>query len=256
MRTIALPVLLVWLVFPALTAQDSQEGTITYQQILRYSFENIKIAHGADERTQDWIAALPEEEISVQVLSFSSEKSLFTEDDSEKAATPPGLQRAIMYENSLQAPRPVIQKVYLDFVKGQKLEQVEYLTRIFLVESDVEALAWKLGSDKKKILDFTCMRASLTQDDQELVAWFAPEIPVPLGPSVYSGLPGVILAVERNGETAYMATSVDLTPPAEGSLEKPDKGSRVSKEEFLSIQKEKEKEWKENAQGGGENFHR
>jgi hypothetical protein len=40
----------------------------------------------------------------------------------------PGLQWAIMYENSLQPPRPVIQKVFFDFEKNQKLEQVEYLT--------------------------------------------------------------------------------------------------------------------------------
>ena len=193
------------------------------------------------------------------MLSFNSEKALFTEDESEKAATPPGLQRAIMYENSLKPPSPVVQKVYLDFEKSKKMEQVEYLTRIFLVKSDMEALAWKLGSEKKKVLDYTCMRAAVTQDDQEIVAWFAPELPVSLGPAVYGGLPGLILAVERNGETAYVATSVDLNPPAEGSLEKPDKGNKLSQEEFESIQEEKEKEWKENSQRGrsqGENYHR
>jgi len=123
----------------------------------------------------------------------------------------PGLQRAIMYENSLQPPRPVIQKVFFDFEKNQKLEQVEYLTRLFLVQSDIQALAWKLGSEKKKILEYICMGATLILDGQEIVAWFATEIPLPLGPAVYVGLPGLILAVERNGETAYLATDVELT---------------------------------------------
>ena len=240
----------------SLTGQDPLAGTITYQQVLHYSFENIEKAHGDDQRTQDWLTTLPKEGLTVQVLNFNSKKALFTEDDSEKEATPPGLQRAIMYESSLKPPRPAVQKVFFDFEKNQRLEQVEYLTRLFLVKSDIESLAWKLGTEKKKVLEYTCMRANVTLDDQEIVAWFSPELPVSLGPSVYGGLPGLILAVERNGETAYMATSVDLTPPAEGSLEKPDKGNKVSQEEFASIQKEKEKEWKENSQSQGENYHR
>lgn len=188
------------------------------------------------------------------MLNFNSKEALFEEDDSEKEATPPGVQRAIMYESSLKPPTPVIQKVYFDFDKNQKLEQVEYLTRIFLVQSEIEAVPWKLGSEKKKILDYICMGATVTQDDQEIVAWFSPEIPVSLGPSVFGGLPGLILAVERNGETAYVATSVNLTPSAEESMVKPNKGSKVSQEEFEAIQKEKEKEQKENTQE--ENFHR
>lgn len=239
-----------------LLAQSSLAGTITYQQVTRYNFENIRQAHGDNQQTQDWIATLPEQGLTVQMLNFNSKKALFEEDNSEKEATPSGLQRALMYENSLKPPRAVVHKVYFDFEKDQQLEQVEYLTRVFLVESNIETLAWKLGSEKKKILEYTCMEASVTLDDQEIVAWFSPEIPVSLGPSVYSGLPGLILAVERNGETAYVATTVTLTTPPEASMEKPDNGNKVSQEEFKAIQEEKEKEWKENSQGQGENFHR
>ena len=237
-----------------LSAQDPMAGTITYQQVSRYNFENIKEAHGNDQGTQDWITSLPTEGISVQVLNFTSKKALFKEDDSEKEATPPGLQRAIMYESSLKPPRPVVKQVYYDFTRNQKLEQVEYLTRIFLVQSEIEAVAWKLGSEKRKVLEYTCMSASVTLDNQEIVAWFAPEIPVSLGPSFFGGLPGLILAVERNGETAYVATSASLTPPSEEYIVKPNKGSKVTQEEFKSIREEKEKEREENP--GVENPHR
>jgi len=47
---------------------------------------------------------------------------------------------------------------------------------------------------------------------------------------------------------------VSLTPPAEESMVKPNKGSKVTQEEFKSIQEEKEKERKENP--GVENPHR
>ena len=84
--------------------------------------------------------------------------------------------------------------------------------------------------------------------------FFSPEIPVSLGPSVFGGLPGLILAVERSGETAYVATSVKLSPPTEESMVKPNKGSKVTQEEFKAIQKEKEKEQKENS--NVESYHR
>ena len=246
--------MLVSLALPGLSAQDPLAGTITYQQVLHYSFENIQEAHGDNQRTQDWITSLPKEGITVQVLNFNSKLALFEEDDSEKEATPAGLQRALMYESSLKPASPVVQAVYYDFDKNQRLEQLEYMTRFFLVQSEIEAVAWKLGSEKKKVLEYTCMSATVTLDDQEIVAWFSPEIPVSLGPSVYGGLPGLILAVERNGETAYVATSVSLTPPAEESMVKPNKGSKVTQEEFKSIREEKEKEREENP--GVENPHR
>lgn len=239
----------------SLTAQSSLSGTISYQQIVRYNFDNIKQAHGNDDRTQDWLSTLPQEGVSTQMLNFNSRAALFEEDDSEKEATPAGLERALMYENSLKPVQAKVQKVYYDFDKKQKLEQVEFLTRIFLVESEIESIPWKLGSEKKKVLEYVCLGAAATIDDQEIVAWFAPEIPVPLGPSVYGGLPGLILAVERNGETAYVATSVNLTPPDEQSIVKPGKGSKVNREEFVSIRKEKEKERKENTQNS-EMYHR
>jgi len=255
MKKVFIAVLLALLLLPAVIAQDLA-GTITYQQVIRYNFENIKEAHGNDQRTSSWLASLPEEASAFQLLHFNAVKALSEEDDSKSVPADPGLQRAVMYEGMLSPPRPVVQKVYYDFDKNQKLEQVEYLTRIFLVSSEIEAVPWKLGSEKKKVLDYTCMNATMTLDDQEIVAWFSPEIPVPLGPSVYGGLPGLIMAVERNGETAYVATSVNFAPPAKEDLIKPDKGSKVSVEEFAVLRKEKEKEWKENSQSNQPNPHR
>jgi len=253
-NALILSILVLW-TLPEVKAQ-SLAGTISYQQVIRYDFKNIKEAHGDNQRTSAWLASLPEETSAVRVLNFNTEKALFEEKVSKSVPADPRLQRAIMYEGMLSPPRPVVQKVYYDFEKNQKLQQVEYLTRLFLVNSEIETVPWKLGSEKKKVLDYTCMKATMILDDQDIVAWFSPEIPVPLGPSIFSGLPGLILAVERNGETAYVASSVKLAPPAEEALIKPDKGSKVSVEEFAIIQEEKEKEWKENSNSDDLNPHR
>ncbi len=236
---------------------QTPEGTVQYERMIRYSFENIKEAHGDDQRRMDWLASLPEEGTSVQVLSFNSRNALFTEGVSEVMAENPMLQRAIIYEGMLSGPTPRVRSVFYDFEKNRKLEQIMFLTRYFLVESEMEPLPWKLSGERKKILDYVCMKAELSLEDEDIVAWFTPEIPVSLGPSVYGGLPGLILAIERNRETIYMATSVDLTPPQEETLKKPDQGSEVSPEEFAAIRQEKEKEWEENPPGrGNRRYHR
>jgi len=253
-KTLILSILVLW-ILPEVKAQNLA-GTITYQQVIRYNFKNIKEAHGDDQQTSAWLASLPEETSAARVLNFNDEKALFEEEASKSSPADPRLQRAIMYEGMLSPPRPVVQKVYYDFKKNHKLQQVEYLTRLFLVNSEIEAMPWKLGSEKKKVLDYTCMKATMILDDQDIVAWFSPEIPVPLGPSIFSGLPGLILAVERNGETAYVANLVQLAPPAEEAFIKPDKGSKVSMEEFATIQEEKEKEWEENKNSDDLNPHR
>ena len=86
-------------------------------------------------------------------------------------------------------------------------------------------------------------------------AWFTPQIPISVGPDRYTGLPGLILAVEKNGETILLATSIDLAEPQEENLSKPKDGSKITQEKFDILLEEKVKEFEENprrrGQGGG-----
>jgi GLPGLI family protein len=66
-----------------------------------------------------------------------------------------------------------------------------------------------------------------------------------MGPDVYTGLPGLILAIDIDDKNVILATSVDLTPPQESNLVKPKEGKKISQKEFDQILAEKEAEWKE-----------
>ena len=79
-----------------------------------------------------------------------------------------------------------------------------------------------------------------------VTAWFAPELSVPAGPAEYYGLPGVVLAVERLGETVFLATSIDLTPPQAELLRIPETGKKTSPEAFEQIVEEKVEEYIKN----------
>jgi len=239
-----------------LSAQDNQSGTIKYQQIIHFDFSFVLEGRENEQQMVDFVAGLPEESSSMHMLHFTTKEALFVEDVSEKDAAPPGLQRAQHVLNMGQPPKPALLKVYYNLKKEEKIEQMEFLTRIFQVNSEIESLDWKLNADKKKILDYTCMSASTVVDDQNIVAWFAPEIPVALGPGNYGGLPGIILAVEKNGETAYLATFADLSSPSSDIIVKPEKGTKMSRSEFNLVKEEKEKEWKDNsARGARDNPH-
>ncbi len=102
------------------------------------------------------------------------------------------------------------------------------MTREFLVESSLDNKGWKLDPTRKKIGEYICMKATMNLEGDTVTAWFAPELPVPAGPAEYYGLPGVVLAVERLGETVLLATSIDLTLPPAELLVKPAAGKKTS----------------------------
>lgn len=56
---------------------------------------------------------------------------------------------------------------------------------------------WQIDpADSKTVLGYPCRRATCNYQGQEIVAWFAEEIPIPDGPRNFAGLPGLILLLE------------------------------------------------------------
>ena len=229
-----------------LSAQDALSGTVKYQKTSKFNFKK-----NDNQRWNDMISTLPSEQKSAFVLYFDNEVALYEDNPGEQKAAPRGLQRAQHVQNMRRPPRPALKKVYYDLENNKKLEQLDFMTRNFIVESDIEIKPWKLTTDKKKILDYVCMSAELKTEKQSITAWFTPQIPVSVGPDKFFGLPGLILAVERNGETIFMATSIELAPLEKDLLSKPDEGKKVTQEKFDKIIKEKEEEFKKTARERG-----
>ena len=84
-------------------------------------------------------------------------------------------------------------------------------------------LDWKLTDEKKEIGGFTCYKAKSTEKlysrqghfyYRDVVAWYAPEIPLNFGPKHYKGLPGLILEINRD-KFIITATEVNLNPKDE-----------------------------------------
>jgi len=221
-----------------ISAQDNPGGTITYQYTTKYTFSPT----GKPE-WDEYAKTLPTERIFDKVLYFTPDASLFEEIAIEKEELSIKEQKAIYMANYGKAPSPQLKKLYRDLKKNKKTEHLEFMARDFLVESDLMQQGWKMTSEFKKILEYNCMGAEMNIGKNRIIAWFTPEIPVSTGPAEYSGLPGIILAVEKNDETIFLATSADLTPPGEAVLVKPNTGKKVTSEEFDRIVDEKTEEF-------------
>ncbi|MEJ2204722.1 MAG: GLPGLI family protein [Gemmatimonadota bacterium] len=89
------------------------------------------------------------------------------------------------------------------------------------------------------------------RDSSTIEAWFTPQIPVPGGPAMYGGLPGMILVVSVDeGQEQYNATAVSLTAVAEGVIVRPTEGDVVSRERYEEIVAEKLEELRTVGGGG------
>ncbi|MCP4723806.1 MAG: GLPGLI family protein [bacterium] len=234
-----------------LSAQDIKGGVVKYKQTTRYNFEKVFNPNGnARPGVKEWITTLPKSKTSAKVLYFTENIALYETDESVKEEppdqSPRGLQRAIMGMKARQAPTVEIEIVYYDFGKKETLQQVMFMTRNWLVSDKIEKTSWKMTNRMSKVLKYNCMSAEMKKGENTITVWFTPEIPVSAGPDEFFGFPGMVLAVEINGEFTHVATSVELNMPDESALVKPDKGKKMDRKEFEKTVEKGIKEWKKN----------
>jgi GLPGLI family protein len=224
-------------------AQDNTSGTVKYEQVVKLE---IKLEGDAAQ----FADMLPKERKSNKVLYFNPKASLY--ENGEKAEDP-NMAMSSGHGNVMIRMEEPENKIFTDLEKKSQLEQREFMTRVFLIEGEVSQ-QWKLTGNQKMILDYPCQEAVMEKDSSKIVAWFTPVIPVSAGPSNLGGLPGLILSVEKNGgKDIINATSVDFASVPDDKIEKPDKGKKVTREEFDKIVEEKMKEM--GAEGGSGGQH-
>ncbi len=66
----------------------------------------------------------------------------------------------------------------------------------FFSKGEVGDFQWEITNEKKKINGLNCIKAVAKDKKLMLTAWFTTDIPVSSGPSVYFGLPGLVVWVE------------------------------------------------------------
>ena len=130
--------------------------------------------------------------------------------------------------------------IYRDRSKGETFDIMTLLNKEYVIVDSMGCQQWKIKNDMKEIAGHICMNASFydTVRGKEIIAWFALDLPIPIGPDRYCGLPGMILEInEANGAVVYTAISV-LLSEENVEIEKPQKKKKtkiITEEDYIKI---------------------
>lgn len=214
---------------------SSKEGKVVYEE---YQKLEIKI----EGIPAEFLDKMPKERRSKKELIFNEAFSLYQNGEKDESA-----EDVVMHGGGAMIQMKTMEpdnKLFYDNEKSATIEQREFMTRVFLIEGEVQKGEWKMTGEQKTILDYNCMQAVRENEEGEkTIAWFCPSIPVSTGPSTYLGLPGLVLQVEmKDGDRTLTAQSVEFMEINKKLLVKPKKGKKVTQEKFDSIVKEKMEE--------------
>lgn len=109
-----------------------------------------------------------------------------------------------------------------------------------LVLENSKKIDWKILPEKNKIFNYNVQKATTTLYGRKWVAWFASDIPVQDGPSLFYGLPGLILKIEDTlGDHAFTLLSTKNLP-SEAILDDKIRNNQivVSEEKFNKLWRE------------------
>ena len=107
---------------------------------------------------------------------------------------------------------------------------------------------WKFAKETKEILGYTCKKAYYLNDkNQKTVAWYTTKIPIMDGPSIYGGLPGLILQIETS-QSIITVSKVEKIIDKTEKVEIPKFEELITYEEYrkLMFQKATEEKNKKN----------
>ncbi len=126
-------------------------------------------------------------------------------------------------------------RVYKNFSTRLMVSQENILERKFLIEDAIGKPKWILSSEEKEICGIKCIKA---ENQRGEIAWFSKDISIGDGPSIYYGLPGLILEIENEVKT-ITAEKITTALAENQQIKAPSGSKKVSREEFTKIQKQK-----------------
>ena len=142
------------------------------------------------------------------------------------------------------------------------VRESEIMDKPFLIKDKLEKRDWVFEKETKNIGEYTCFKATFTEEVTEKMfesgakepvekkvtrtttAWYTLQIPLGHGPADYWGLPGLVLEV-NDGNQSILCTKIILNPKDGIEIEIPSRGKVVTQREYEEIQEKKQAEMME-----------
>ncbi|HNR07087.1 MAG TPA: GLPGLI family protein [Saprospiraceae bacterium] len=230
------------LLFLPIWLQAQEAGVIHFT-------ETVKLQIELDEGSRPMMNNLPQSHSVKKILLFKGKESLYKNDTGNEDLDVSNSEGGGEIRMVMRNPESIL---YTDLAANSIVHSQEFFGKQFLITGAPQKRSWKITSEQKTLLDMTCQKAVLQDTSMQVVAWFTTQIPAAFGPNGYSGLPGAILSMELDkGIRTITATKIEFREVSPEEIVKPDKGKKVSTEEFEKIRKEKMAEMGAVNGGGG-----
>jgi GLPGLI family protein len=121
---------------------------------------------------------------------YTVEKRL-TLDSLIKASPDPYMKRDIIQQN----PGIPLEKILFSR-KDEKIYVIDRPLLTYLYFEDIHTIQWKILNEKTIKMGIVQQKATSQYRGRDYVAWFMPDLPIPVGPGKFHGLPGLISRIE------------------------------------------------------------
>lgn len=126
---------------------------------------------------------------------------------------------------------------YRNEVKNLHLWQLNLSGKEYLITDGIE-YEGIITNEKKKVSGLNCTKAYLKcnvcDNDKKVEVWFTSEIPLSIGPEGYSGLPGLIVQVNKKSHMVRLK-QMEFTDSNKVEISEPKKGERVTLEKYKQL---------------------
>lgn len=102
--------------------------------------------------------------------------------------------------------------VYQNLNTGERMSVMDLWGNQVYVKDSMGSRQWKITDSRRHIGKYECRKAVWEKDDStRIYAWFSVDIVPPVGPEMFSGLPGAILGLAtEDGGIIYFAKEVTI----------------------------------------------
>jgi len=244
--------LFIFIILQAFTATAQKfSGTATY--ISKSKMELGRWGSRMSEAQKKQIAARLKNRLEkTYILSFNNQESTFLEEEKIDAISGATDSWGGYFSRGNH---------YKNIKNNQIVQSQEFYGKRFLVKDELYRIKWTMGTETKKIGQYTCYKAKAFVPSSELnwynfswsdlrsntanesdgkepaeklsvvEAWYTTQIPITQGPAEYWGLPGLILEVSVDN-TTLLCTEIVINKDDEVKIEAPSKGKVITKKDY------------------------
>ncbi|WP_413531685.1 GLPGLI family protein [Empedobacter brevis] len=141
--------------------------------------------------------------------------------------------------------------LFKNLTTKEYFRNVRVMGKPYIIKDKLKEYKWSLTRDSKKIIGFDVKKATAVIDSTTTVtAWYAPSIAVKDGPSMFNGLPGLILELDikntkRKGIESHTISAIEVKEvPTVKPFDKPKDKNIITNDEYKALNKKELEHYK------------